>query len=372
MPPSFSLTHTDKKSSARTGVLNTAHGKIETPFFMPVATKGSVKHLSLSEVSDMGVRCLISNAFIFYLRPGLNIVKRAGGIHKFMNWEHALFTDSGGFQILDETFLHSRKEEGVVLNNPFTRKLELFTPEKAMQVEMSLGADVAMVLDDVPRFGESKGKPFYAETLARTLAWAKRCRSAHDSKKQLLFGISQGGTFLDLRKKGLVELNKMGFDGMALGGLAIGEPKPIMHEIVSLARSTIGDEKPLYVMGLGSPEDIIASIARGADIFDSVFPMRVARHGLALTSKGRISIKNNKHARDFSPLDKNCACFVCQSYSTAFMHHLAKNSEESGFRFLTHHNVHFIQTLLSEARVAIREDEFARFSKNFLQDYKTV
>lgn len=366
----LSLSHVDKKSSARAGKLKLAHGTIETPFFMPVATKGSVKHLTLNEVSSMGYRCMISNAFIFYLRPGLNVVKRAGGIHKFMNWEHNLFTDSGGFQILDETFLVKRKEEGVVLNNPFTKKQELFTPEKAMQVEMSLGADVAMTLDDVPRFGEAKGKPFYAETLARTLAWAKRCRSAHDSKKQLLFGISQGGTFLDLRKKGLVELHKMGFDGMALGGLAIGEPKPIMHKIISLARETIGEEAPLYVMGLGTPEDIIQAISWGADMFDSVFPARTARHGLALTSQGRVSIKNNKYAHDFSPLDEECACMVCTSYTKALVHHLAKNSEESGFRFLTHHNLHFVQHSIQEARIAIREGTFSKFSASFLRKYR--
>ena len=338
MPSPFSLSHNDKNTSARLGKLKLAHGTIETPFFMPVATKGSVKHLSLKEVSDLGYRCMISNAFIFYLRPGVFTIEKAKGIHRFMHWEHNLFTDSGGFQILDEIFLKERKEEGVVLNNPFTKKSELFTPEKCMQVQMRLGSDVAMCLDDVPRYGEKKGKPFYAETLARTLSWAQRCRAEHDSKKQLLFGISQGGTFLDLREKGLRALNEMGFDGMALGGLAIGEPKLIMHQIIASARKILGEDVPLYVMGLGTPEDIVHAIEWGADVFDSVFPTRTARHGLALTSKGRVSIKNNTYAKDFSPLDENCDCFVCQSYSKALLHHLAKNSEESGFRFLTHHN----------------------------------
>lgn len=370
MPSPFSLTHSDKKSDAQAGKLNLAHGKIETPFYMPVATKGSVKHLSLQEVSDMGFRCMISNAFIFYLRPGLSTIKKAGGIHQFMHWEHNLFTDSGGFQMLDETFLVARKKEGVVLNNPFLRKQELFTPERCMQVQMSLGSDVAMVLDDVPRFGEEKGKPFYAETLARTLEWAKRCREAHDSKKQLLFGISQGGTHLDLRKKGLVELNKMGFDGMALGGLAIGEPKPTLQKIIRTARSVLDEETPLYVMGLGTPEDIIVAIGNGADIFDSVFPTRTARHGLALTSSGRVSIKNTKYAHDFSPLDKACDCFVCTTYNRALIHHLSKNSEESGFRFLSHHNLHFMQQTMESARIAIREGNFSRFSKDFLKKYR--
>lgn len=369
MPSPFSLSSKDAQTDARSGFLNLPHGKIETPFYMPVATKGSVKHLSLDEVSRMGYECMISNAFIFYLRPGLNVVKKAGGIHKFMNWKHGLFTDSGGFQILDETFLVARKEEGVVLNNPFTKKRELFTPEKCMQVQQSLGSDVAMCLDDVPRFGESQGKPFYAQTLQRTLEWAKRCRAAHSSKKQLLFGISQGGTFMDLRKKGIDSLSQMGFDGMALGGLAIGEPKPVMHKIIATARKAIGEDTPLYVMGLGSPEDIVQAIGWGADIFDSVFPTRTARHGLALTSSGRVSIKNNSFAHDFDPLDAECDCMVCQSYSTALIHHLAKNNEESGFRFLTHHNLHFLSKTMREARTAIKENDFKSFSRDFLKKY---
>ncbi len=367
----FSLSHMDKKSFARVGKMHLGHGTIETPFFMPVATKGSVKHLSMHEVSEMGIECLISNAFIFYLRPGLSVVKKAGGLHKFMNWDHGLFTDSGGFQILDETFLRERKEEGIVLNNPFTKKSELFTPEKCMMVQQELGADVAMCLDDVPRFGEAKGKPFYAETLQRTLHWAKRCRDSHSGKKQLLFGISQGGTFLDLRKKGLLELNGMGFDGLALGGLAIGEPKSVMYNIISMAREMMDEKIPLYVMGLGTPEDILQAISLGADIFDSVFPARTARHGLALTSSGRISIKNNKYANDFSSLDENCSCFVCEHYSKALIHHLTKNNEESGFRFLTQHNLFFVQKMVEGARTAVREGEFSSYRLGFLRAYRS-
>ncbi|MDP2665926.1 MAG: tRNA guanosine(34) transglycosylase Tgt [Candidatus Diapherotrites archaeon] len=369
MPSPFSLAHEDGQASARAGKLNLSHGKVETPFFMPVATKGSVKHLTINEASQIGYRCLIANAFIFYLRPGLDVVERAGGIHSFMGWKHNLFTDSGGFQILDEGFLRARTEEGVVLNNPFTKKPDLFTPERCMEVQMRLGSDVAMCLDDVPRFGEDKGKPFYAETLQRTLQWAQRCRSSHESKKQLLFGISQGGTFLDLRKKGLDSLKEMGFDGMALGGLAIGEPKPTMQRIISLGRKTISADMPLYVMGLGTPEDIIQAISNGADIFDSAFPTRTARHGLALTSSGRISIRHSKYASDFSPLDLDCSCLICHSHSRAFLHHLSKNNEESGARFLTHHNLAFLQRTLEEARTAIRENEFHSFATQFLQSF---
>ena len=316
----FKILKKSKLSNARLGYIETEHGVVQTPCLVPVATQAVVKTLTSEEVEKTNSQILIANTFHLHLKPALarrslgaggeKIIQKAGGIHQFMNWEHNLFTDSGGFQILDETFLVARKENGVVLNNPFTRKSELFTPEKCMQVQQSLGADVAMCLDDVPRFAAEKGKPFYVETLKRTLDWAARCRVSHDSKKQLLFGISQGGTFLDLREKGLYALNEMGFDGIALGGLAIGEPKPVMQKIISLGRKMISVDKPLYVMGLGTPEDIIQAIANGADIFDSVFPTRTARHGLGLTSRGRISIKNNRYASDFSPLDEGCTCWV--------------------------------------------------------------
>ncbi|MBM3282505.1 MAG: tRNA guanosine(34) transglycosylase Tgt [Candidatus Diapherotrites archaeon] len=370
MTKSFSLTHSDEKSSARAGKLKLSHGEIETPFYMPVATKGSVKHLALSEVSDLGFRCMISNAFIFYLRPGLSTIKKAGGIHQFMTWKHNLFTDSGGFQLLDEVFLRERREEGVVLNNPFTKKSELFTPEKAIEVQNTLGSDVAMCLDDVPRYGEAQGKEFYAKTLTRTINWAARCEKAHENKKQLLFGINQGGTHLDLRIKGMRALNEMNFPGLALGGLAIGEPKPIMQKIITSCRKEMDEHKSMYVMGLGTPEDIIMAISSGADIFDSVFPTRTARHGLALTSKGRVSIKNNIFSKDFSPLDDECACFVCTTYSKALIHHLSKNNEESGFRFLSHHNLAFMQKTMETARTSIREGTFNVFARDFLKKYR--
>ncbi len=364
----FGITYRDKKSLARTGELQLAHGKIQTPFFMPVATKGSVKHLSLQEVEEFGVRCMISNSFIFYLRPGLETIQRAKGLHKFMGWKHGLFTDSGGFQILDDTFLHSRSEEGVILNNPFNNNSrELYTPEKAMQVQNILGSDVAMVLDDVPKFGTSR--PFIAETLSRTLKWAKRCKKAHANDNQLVFGISQGGTYVDLRRKGIAELNKLNFDGMALGGMAIGEPKEVMQKVIDAVRKDIPENKPVYVMGLGSPEDIIRAIHSEIDIFDSCFPTRIARHGTALGWNGRVSIENLKYQHDFSPLDRECDCFVCTQHTKAYMHHLCKNKEETGYRMLTHHNLYFVQKLIEKSREAIQEGKFSAFAKGFLKDY---
>ncbi|QQR92754.1 MAG: tRNA guanosine(34) transglycosylase Tgt [Candidatus Iainarchaeum archaeon] len=365
----FGITHRDKKSLARAGELNTAHGRILTPFFMPVATKGSVKHLSLDEVEAFGVRCMISNSFIFYLRPGLETIQHAHGLHQFMGWKHGLFTDSGGFQILDDTFLHSRSEEGVILNNPFNNNTrELYTPEKAMQVQNTLGSDVAMVLDDVPKFGTSK--PFITETLARTLKWAKRCKAAHDNDKQLVFGISQGGTYVDLRRKGIAALNKLNFDGMALGGMAIGEPKETMQKVIDAIREEIPENKPVYVMGLGSPEDIIKAIHSGIDIFDSCFPSRIARHGTAMTWSGRVSIENLKYQHDFSRLDEHCDCRVCKEHTKAYIHHLCKNREETGFRLVTFHNIYFVQKLIEKSRQAICEGTFAAFAKQFLKRYQ--
>ena len=336
---------------------------------MPVATKGSVKHLSLEEVEGFGVECMISNSFIFYLRPGLETISRAKGLHKFMGWKKGLFTDSGGFQILDDTFLHSRNEDGVVLNNPFNNNSrELYTPEKAMAVQNKLGSDVAMVLDDVPRYGSSR--PFIASALQRTLNWAKRCKKAHENDSQLVFGISQGGTFTDLRKKGIAALNKLNFDGMALGGMAIGEPKEVMQKVIDAVRGEIPENKPVYVMGLGSPEDIVRAIGSGIDVFDSCFPTRIARHGTALTWSGRISIENLKYQHDFSPLDEECDCMVCTQHTKAYVHHLCKNREETGWRLVTHHNLYFVQKLIEKSREAIDEGNFSGFAKEFLKRYR--
>lgn len=364
----FAITHRDKKSLARCGELKLAHATVKTPFFMPVATKGSVKLLSLEEVEEFGVRCMISNSFIFYLRPGLETIQRAHGLHKFMGWKHGLFTDSGGFQILDDTFLHSRSEEGVILNNPFNNNShELYTPEKAMHVQNILGSDVAMVLDDVPKFGTTR--PFIAETLARTLKWAQRCKKAHANDSQLVFGISQGGTYTDLRKKGIAALNKLNFDGIALGGMAIGEPKEVMQKVIDSVRKDIPENKPVYVMGLGSPEDIIRAIHSGIDVFDSCFPTRIARHGSALTWKGRVSIENLKYQHDFTPLDASCDCMACTQHTKAYVHHLCKNKEETGFRLLTHHNLYFVQKLIEQSRQAIEEGTFSAFATKFLKEF---
>jgi len=347
-----------ESNTARTGVLKTGHGKIETPFFMPVATKGCVKFVSMEELEKMGYRCFISNAFLFSIRPGLEIIKKMKGIHNFVGWKHGIFTDSGGFQILREDFLLKITEEGVHFRNPFDQKKELLTPEKAVQIENALGSDVAMCLDDVPEYGSSIER--LKESQERTTRWAERCLAAHANKKQLLFGICQGGTNEKLRKKSAQEIGHMDFDGVALGGLCIGEDKKIMHKMSDISIRNFPEEKPRYLMGVGSPKELLESVSQGMDIFDSAFPTRTARHGMAFSKKGNLNLRNGSFRSDLKPLEKECDCFVCQSFSRALLHHLVRTNEENGLRYLSFHNLFFLAELMKEIREAVQKDRLAR------------
>ena len=357
----FEIKAQDKRTGARFGVLHTQHYKIETPLFMPVATKGSVKHISNEELEGIGVQALISNAFILYLKPGLEIIRKAGGLHKFMNWKRGLFTDSGGFQLLSQDFLISTNERGITFKNPFDGSREFFTPEKCIEIQNALQSDVAMALDDVPHYG--KDKQDIANALAHTIDWAQRFKKANKNEKQLLFGISQGGIYRDLRKKGIEKLNEMDFDGIALGGLCIGEPKQKMLEISKYSKKFIPESKPVYLMGVGSAKDILESIALGVDVFDSCFPTRTARHGMAITSKGNIQIEKGKFAKVLAPLDRECGCYVCRNHSIAYLHHLVKTKEENGLKYLSYHNLYYTQNLIERSKKAIRQGEFAQFKK---------
>lgn len=350
-----------EEKSARTGVLKTAHGKIETPFFMPVATKGSVKYVSMQELGKMGYRCFISNAFLFSIRPGLNVIKKTKGIHNFVGWQHGIFTDSGGFQILREDFLPKATEEGVQFRNPFDQQKELLTPEKAIQIQNALGSDVAMCLDDVPAYGSSAAR--LKESQERTTRWAERCLKAHHNKKQLLFGICQGGTNEKLRKKSSQEIGSMNFDGLALGGLCLGEDKKIMHKMSDTSIREFPPEKPRYLMGVGSPKELLESISRGIDVFDSAFPTRTARHGMAFSKKGNLNLRNAEFRSDSKTVDSECNCFVCQSFSRAYLHHLVRVKEENGLRYLSHHNLFFLAGLMKEAREAIQKDRLRALKK---------
>ena len=344
--------------NARAGILKTLHGDVKTPFFMPVATKGSVKLLSMEEVESTGTGCLISNAFILSLKPGLEVIEKHGGLHKFMNWKNPCFTDSGGFQVLSDGFRLKLSEEGVLFRNPFDGKKMMFTPERAIEIQNKLGSDVAMCLDDVPKAGDNAKR--VEEAVERTALWAARCKTAHKNKKQMLFGISQGGTNLKLRKKSSAAISELDFDGVAVGGLGIGEGKKEMHSAVKASLDVIPEEKPRYLMGVGSIEEMVEAIAMGIDCFDSAFPTRTGRHGRAFSSKGNINMENTKHRFDLNPIDEKCSCFVCENHTRAYVHHLVKTKEENGMKYLSYHNLFFVNNLLRKVREKIAENDFRK------------
>ncbi|MEE8167586.1 MAG: tRNA guanosine(34) transglycosylase Tgt [Candidatus Hydrothermarchaeales archaeon] len=358
----YELIHEDEKSGARAGIINTKHGAVETPAFMPVATKGSVKTLSSEDLADIGVQALIANAFLLYLKPGVGVVENSGGLHEFMNWRKVIFTDSGGFQMLRKDFLVRVSKKGITFKSPFDNSRHLVTPEKCIQVQNALGSDVAMVLDDLPPYGSECERT--AESVKRTIDWAKRCKDAHGSEEQGLFAIVQGGVFEDLRRECAGKLVELGFDGYGLGGLSIGEPKEKMFEIIE--RTPLPVEKARYLMGVGSPMELLESISRGMDLFDSAFPTRNARHNMVYTKKGRYDLSRGKYADDFTPLEEDCECQACRKYTRGYISHLLKVREFLGMRLVTVHNLYFLQKLMKDAREAIMRDEFVEFKSGLI------
>ena len=353
---------------ARYGKLKTRHGTIETPFFMPIATKGTAKQISPQELEELGSEALIANAFVLHLKPGLDIIRKFKGIHKFMKWNKVVFTDSGGFQILSKSFLHKADDKGVYFKNPFDGSKKFFTPENVIKIEEEIGADVAMALDFVPHYGNDKN--YIADCTRITHLWAERCVKAHEDKKQLLFGICQGGTFKDLREKSSKFINDLDFDGVALGGLGIGEGRELMNEAVKLSVKNIDKNKTRYLMGVGSPEDIIDGINLGIDCFDSRFPTMNARHGGIFTNEGKIDITKTVFRDDERPLDEDCKCYTCKRFSRAFLHHIYRTYEPIRDRYGGIHNLYFIQQLIKKSRKAIKSNEFKDFRKEFLSSYK--
>ena len=362
----FKLITQDKE--ARTGTLKTKHGIVNTPFFMPIATKGTAKQVSHKELEELGTEALIANAFILYLKPGLEIIQQYKGIHKFMNWDKAVFTDSGGFQILSKAFLHKLDNKGVHFKDPFTGQKQYLTPEDVVKIEEKIGGDVIMTLDDVPHYGNDY--EYMLQSMQRTHEWAKRCKEAHTKKHQLLFGICQGGTYKELREKSAKYINDLNFDGVALGGLAIGETKGLREDMIKTCCELISKEKPRYLMGVGSPEDIIEAISLGIDCFDSRFPTMNARHGGIFTSKGKINIEKKEYAKIDKPIDKNCECTVCENYTLGYLHHLYRTKEPIRDRYGNIHNLYFVQNLIKDIRTAINENRFEKLRKGFFKDYK--
>lgn len=358
----FSITACDTTTRARSGSINTAHGPIRTPFYMPVATKGALKYANTPDIQ--GYDCFISNALIQSFTPGLDVIRAAGGLHAFTGWDRCITTDSGGFQLLSQSFLVRTESKGAIFRNPFSGGKVLITPERLVEIQEILGSDIAMVLDDVLLPGATHEQTF--ESMSKTHEWARRCRANHPGHNQLLFGIVQGGLFSDLREHSAKYISSLGFDGHAIGGLAIGEPLDMMFKIIGSTIRHLPDDKPRYLMGVGSPTDIVKAIGEGVDMFDSTFPTRNARHGTLFSFTGPIRICNERYKKDFSPIEEGCGCYTCSHHTRAFVHHLLRNNEPTGKRLATVHNLAFMRRLMEECREAIEQSRFKAFRDSFL------
>lgn len=367
----FEIIKKDEKSSARAGLLNTSHGQINTPVFIPVGTYASIKTLCSKEMEDLGAEMILGNTYHLYLRPGHKLIERAGGLHNFMSWKKPILTDSGGYQVFSLNPLAKVNEEGVSFKSYLDGSIHQFTPEKVIEIEHSLGADIIMPLDECIPYPSSY--PFTKRATDFTMDWAKRSKFEHekgeDKEKQTLFGIIQGGIYPNLREFCANFMVDLDFSGLALGGLSVGEPSEMRFELVELTLSFLPEDKPRYLMGVGTPEDIVEGVCRGVDMFDCVLPTRNARNGTIFTRKGKMIIKAARYAEDFSPIDENCGCLACKNYSRAYIRHLFQSGEIAGLRLATIHSLYFYLNLMKEIREAIVRGVFAEWKKNFLEEY---
>jgi len=346
---------------ARTGSLVTAHGVVETPVFMPVGTQGTVKSLAPTDLHAIGAGIILGNTYHLYLRPGDELIARLGGLHRFMAWDGPILTDSGGFQVFSLSGLRQITEEGVTFASHIDGSRHLFTPEKVIDIQHNLGSDIMMVLDECVPYGADRT---YTETSqSLTTRWAARCRAAHPAGAhgQLLFGIVQGGFFQDLRARSAQELVDIGFDGYALGGLSVGESRPEMYDMLDATTPLLPADKPRYLMGVGAPRDLLAGMAAGIDMFDCVLATRNARNGTLFTRSGKVNIKRAAYREDPAPLDPDCPCYACRTFSKAYLRHLYIARELLAYRLNTLHNLTFFLRLMEDARAAIRQGRFAAF-----------
>jgi len=382
----FKIKHTQKKGLARTGVFLTPHGEIHTPIFMPVGTKATVKTLSQNDLKNLGAEIILANTYHLYLRPGEKLIKKMGGLHKWISYKSPILTDSGGYQVFSlgqKKFSEDKNKiknlvridgDGVTFKSILDGDLHYFTPEKAMQIQHDLGADIIMAFDECAPADSSK--KYFTEASARTHSWALRCKKEHEklskrsTQKQALFGIVQGGVFKDLRVKSAKFINELNFEGNAIGGLSVGESKPQMTSMIEAVIPHLSKNKPRYLMGVGTPEDIFEAIERGIDMFDCVHPTRMARHGAFWTNEGRFSIMNERFKADKSPLLKGCECEACKAYSRSYIRHLFFEQELLGPRMTSIHNLHFLLNLVREIRHHIEKDTFPKFKKDFLRKFK--
>lgn len=366
-PFSYELIHTCAQSGARLGVLHTPHGDIQTPIYMPVGTAAVVKAMTSREMEEIGTQILLSNTYHLHLRPGENLVAEAGGLHRFMDWHKPILTDSGGFQVFSLSEMRKIREEGVEFRSHLDGSKCFITPEYDMEIQQALGADIAMAFDVCSPY------PCDHETarvnMERTHRWAQRCKEHHTREDQALFGIVQGAFYKDLRIESAKTLSDMDFIGYGIGGLSVGEPKPIMYEMLEEMMPYMPAHKPRYLMGVGTPDCLIEGVLRGIDMFDCVLATRIARNGTALTSAGRLVVRNAQYARDFGPIDPECDCYACTHFSRAYVRHLIKAGEITGGRLLSIHNLRFLIRLMERVREAIAEDRFLDFRKEFYAKY---
>jgi len=366
----FRLLNTDSGSSARAGELLTSRGVVPTPVFMPVGSQATVKTLTPEEIRGLGFGMVLANTYHLYLRPGIDVIEKLGGLHKFMAWDGALLTDSGGYQVFSLAPLCRVNDAGVTFRSHIDGSEHFMTPEMAVQFQEALGADAIMVLDVCTAYGDSLEK--VRRAMARTHQWAERCRKAHKRGDRALYAIVQGGLYPELRHQSAKYLTSLDFSGYAIGGLSVGEPKEETWAMVEETVPRLPENKPRYLMGVGSPEDIVAGVARGIDMFDSALPTRVARNGALFTWEGRRNIRNAAFSRLEAPLDPDCDCYTCRNFSAAYLHHLFKSEELLGLRLATIHNLRFISRLMEKIRSAILGGTFSAFRDDFLAKYQTT
>jgi queuine tRNA-ribosyltransferase len=360
----FTLHRTD--GLARRTTLELAHGKLETPAFMPVGTYGTVKAMSPMELKEVGAQLVLGNTFHLWLRPGLDVIAKHGGLHRFMGWDRPILTDSGGFQVFSLGALRKVTEEGVRFQSPINGDKLFLTPEESMAIQRTLGSDIVMIFDECTGYPATREEA--ADSMRLSLRWAARSKQAHEGNPNALFGIVQGGMYEDLRDESLAALTAIGFDGYAVGGVSVGEPKEEMSRIVAHTGPRLPSDAPRYLMGVGTPEDIVEAVSQGFDMFDCVMPTRNARNGWLFTRFGDVKIKNARHRDDTGPLDPTCACHACRNFSRAYLHHLHRANEILGARLNTIHNLHFYLDLARQMREAIEQGDFEGWRSRFRAD----
>ncbi|MBT2731252.1 MULTISPECIES: tRNA guanosine(34) transglycosylase Tgt [Carnobacterium] len=364
----YRLIKKEKHTGARLGEIITPHGTFQTPMFMPVGTLATVKSIAPEELESMGADIILSNTYHLWLRPGEDIVEEAGGLHKFMNWDKGILTDSGGFQVFSLSDMRKIEEEGVHFRNHLNGSKMFLSPEKAINIQNKLGPDIMMSFDECPPFDESFD--YVKKSVERTSRWAERGLKAHGKpNSQGLFGIIQGAGFKELRQQSARDLVSMDFPGYSIGGLSVGEPKQSMNRVLEYTTPFIPEDKPRYLMGVGTADSLIDGVIRGVDMFDCVLPTRIARNGTCMTSKGRVVIKNAQYERDFGPLDAKCDCYTCRNYTRAYIRHLIKANETFGLRLTSYHNLYFLLNVMKEVRQAIMDDNLLEYRESFFEEY---